>query len=47
LPCLAAAVVFGQVVEGFEVVKAMEECGSSSCKTSFEVFIQDCGQLAG
>jgi cyclophilin family peptidyl-prolyl cis-trans isomerase len=38
-------VVFGQVVEGFEVVKAMEACGSSSGKTSFEVFIQDCGQL--
>lgn len=34
-----------QVVEGFEVVKAIEACGSRSGETSFDVMISDCGQL--
>eukprot|EP00878_Enallax_costatus_P003061 GHUV01003260.1.p1 GENE.GHUV01003260.1~~GHUV01003260.1.p1 ORF type:complete len:296 (+),score=92.32 GHUV01003260.1:485-1372(+) len=38
-------VVFGQVVDGFEVVKAVELCGSRSGETSFDVMIADCGQL--
>ncbi|KAL6763665.1 cyclophilin-like domain-containing protein [Haematococcus lacustris] len=36
-------VVFGQVVDGYSVVKAMEACGSSSGATSCPVFIADCG----
>ncbi len=38
-------VVFGQVVEGMDVVKAVEKLGSSSGKTSKTVTIADCGQL--
>lgn len=38
-------VVFGQVIEGYEVVKAMEACGSRGGATSFEVSIADCGVL--
>ncbi|KAG2703195.1 hypothetical protein I3760_06G127000 [Carya illinoinensis] len=38
-------VVFGQVVEGMDVVRAIEKVGSSSGKTSKPVFIADCGQL--
>ncbi len=38
-------VVFGQVVDGYEVVKAMEATGSRSGATSFEVSIADCGPL--
>ncbi|KAG1675687.1 hypothetical protein FOA52_002396 [Chlamydomonas sp. UWO 241] len=38
-------VVFGQVIEGYEVVKAMEACGARSGATSFEVAISDCGML--
>jgi len=38
-------VVFGQVVEGLDVVKAIEKVGSSSGKTSKTVTIADCGQL--
>jgi peptidylprolyl isomerase len=38
-------VVFGQVVEGLDVVKAIEKVGSSSGKTSKTVAIADCGQL--
>eukprot|EP00195_Chlamydomonas_chlamydogama_P015502 CAMPEP_0202899890 /NCGR_PEP_ID=MMETSP1392-20130828/9179_1 /ASSEMBLY_ACC=CAM_ASM_000868 /TAXON_ID=225041 /ORGANISM="Chlamydomonas chlamydogama, Strain SAG 11-48b" /LENGTH=275 /DNA_ID=CAMNT_0049586185 /DNA_START=55 /DNA_END=882 /DNA_ORIENTATION=+ len=38
-------VVFGQVIEGYEVVKAMEACGSRSGQTSLEVTISDCGEL--
>ncbi len=38
-------VVFGKVVEGSEVVKTMESCGSQSGKTSAKVVIADCGQL--
>ncbi|XP_059395201.1 peptidyl-prolyl cis-trans isomerase-like [Carassius carassius] len=38
-------VVFGKVVEGLEVVDAMEAKGSSSGKCSAKVVIADCGQL--
>jgi peptidyl-prolyl isomerase F (cyclophilin D) len=38
-------VVFGQVVDGFNVVRAMEACGSRSGETSFDVMIADCGVL--
>mmetsp|Transcript_35345 Transcript_35345/g.100057 ORF Transcript_35345/g.100057 Transcript_35345/m.100057 type:complete len:148 (-) Transcript_35345:151-594(-) len=39
--------VFGQVIEGYNVVKAIEACGSRSGDTSFDVVIADCGQLEG
>ena len=38
-------VVFGQVVEGLDIVKAIEGVGSSSGRTSKPVVIADCGQL--
>ena len=38
--------VFGQVVDGFSVVKAMEACGSRSGETSQDVMIADCGIVA-
>ncbi|KAM6901604.1 peptidyl-prolyl cis-trans isomerase-like [Lycodopsis pacificus] len=38
-------VVFGNVVEGLNIVKKMEAAGSSSGKTSQKVVIADCGQL--
>merc|ERR1739845_5444 len=38
-------VVFGSVVEGMDVVKAIEKVGSSSGKTAKKVVIGDCGQL--
>lgn len=38
-------VVFGQVVEGLDVVKKMEAIGSQSGKTSKPVAIENCGQL--
>jgi len=38
-------VVFGEVVEGSDIVKAMEAVGSSSGSTSQRVEIADCGQL--
>lgn len=38
-------VVFGQVIEGYEVVKAMEACGSRSGATSLPISIADCGVL--
>jgi len=38
-------VVFGEVIEGMEVAKMMELCGSSSGQTSHKVAIVDCGQL--
>jgi len=41
-----AHVVFGQVVEGLEVVKAMERLGSRSGRTSAKVWISDCGEIA-
>ena len=38
-------VVFGSVVEGMDVVKAIEKVGSESGKTSAKVVIEDCGEL--
>ncbi|GAA0168828.1 hypothetical protein Leryth_005284 [Lithospermum erythrorhizon] len=38
-------VVFGQVVEGMDVIRAVEKVGSSSGRTSKPVVIADCGQL--
>merc|ERR1712216_473808 len=38
--------VFGSVVEGMDVVKAVERVGSQSGKTSSPVVIADCGQLS-
>jgi len=38
-------VVFGKVVEGMDVVKAIEGVGSDGGKTSQKVVIADCGQL--
>ena len=37
--------VFGQVVEGMDVLKRMEAVGSQSGATTKEVMIADCGQL--
>ncbi|MEM9282836.1 MAG: peptidylprolyl isomerase [Verrucomicrobiota bacterium] len=37
--------VFGQVVEGLDVVKEIEGFGSRNGKTSKEIVIADCGQL--
>jgi hypothetical protein len=34
-----------QVVEGFEVVKAIEGCGSRSGETAYDVMVAGCGQL--
>ena len=39
-------VVFGHVVEGIDVVKAVEKVGSGSGKTAKVVKIEDCGQLS-
>jgi cyclophilin family peptidyl-prolyl cis-trans isomerase len=39
-------VVFGQVIEGLDVVKKVESYGSSNGKTSATITIADCGQLA-
>jgi cyclophilin family peptidyl-prolyl cis-trans isomerase len=38
-------VVFGSVVEGMDVVKAIEKAGSGSGKTSARVVIADCGEV--
>eukprot|EP00929_Paragymnodinium_shiwhaense_P120922 TRINITY_DN929_c0_g4_i1.p2 TRINITY_DN929_c0_g4~~TRINITY_DN929_c0_g4_i1.p2 ORF type:complete len:278 (+),score=68.80 TRINITY_DN929_c0_g4_i1:68-901(+) len=38
-------VVFGQVVEGYDVVQRMENVGSGSGQTFAEVVISDCGEL--
>jgi len=40
-------VVFGRVVDGMEVVRLMENCGSESGSTSAPVVIDDCGELKG
>jgi len=36
-------IVFGQVVEGYETIKAMESIGSQSGSVDFAVKIVDCG----
>jgi cyclophilin family peptidyl-prolyl cis-trans isomerase len=38
-------VVFGSVVEGMDVVRAIEGVGSSSGTTKAKVVIDNCGQL--
>ncbi|XP_053318821.1 peptidyl-prolyl cis-trans isomerase-like [Spea bombifrons] len=38
-------VVFGSVVEGIEIVKAMEKYGSQSGKTSKKITVENSGQL--
>ncbi|OAY44282.1 peptidyl-prolyl cis-trans isomerase CYP19-3 [Manihot esculenta] len=38
-------VVFGKVVDGYSVVKEMEEVGSESGRTRKTVVIEDCGQI--
>jgi len=38
-------VVFGKVVDGYEVVKKIESFGSQSGKTSKPIVVADCGQL--
>merc|ERR550539_1711882 len=38
-------VVFGSVVDGMNVVKAIESVGSQGGQTSKKVLIEDCGQL--
>lgn len=38
-------VVFGEVVEGMDVVKKMEKLGSRNGKTSKKVVISECGEL--
>merc|ERR1719298_235595 len=38
-------VVFGKVVEGMDVVKAIEAVGSGDGKTSKKVVVADCGEL--
>jgi len=40
-------VVFGKVIEGADVVRAMERQGSSGGKTKMKVAIADCGELGG
>ena len=38
-------VVFGNVVEGMDVVRAIEKAGSASGKTSAKIVITDCGEV--
>jgi peptidyl-prolyl isomerase F (cyclophilin D) len=38
-------VVFGKVVEGMDVIKAIEKYGSESGRTSKKIVISDCGQI--
>jgi cyclophilin family peptidyl-prolyl cis-trans isomerase len=38
-------VVFGKVVEGMDVVKAIEALGSESGRTSAKIVIADCGEV--
>ena len=37
--------VFGEVIEGMDVVKALEKIGSGSGSTSKKAIIADCGKL--
>ncbi|CAI9091456.1 OLC1v1026495C1 [Oldenlandia corymbosa var. corymbosa] len=38
-------VVFGEVIDGYKVVEAMEKVGSDSGRTSSPVVIEDCGEI--
>nr|AGR53516.1 putative cyclophilin type peptidyl-prolyl cis-trans isomerase [Dolomedes mizhoanus] len=38
-------VVFGQVIEGMDVVKKVESYGSRSGQTSKKIVVTNCGQL--
>jgi cyclophilin family peptidyl-prolyl cis-trans isomerase len=38
-------VVFGSVIDGMEVVRAIEKVGSQSGETRKKVVIADCGQI--
>ncbi|KAF7643516.1 hypothetical protein LDENG_00237950 [Lucifuga dentata] len=38
-------VVFGRIVEGMNVIRDVEKCGSQSGKTSAKISIADCGQF--
>jgi peptidylprolyl isomerase len=38
-------VVFGEVVDGYDIVKTIEKYGSSSGATSKKIVIEDCGEL--
>jgi len=38
-------VVFGEVTEGYEIVKKVESYGSQSGKTSKKITVENCGQL--
>eukprot|EP00927_Polykrikos_kofoidii_P084814 TRINITY_DN9042_c0_g1_i1.p1 TRINITY_DN9042_c0_g1~~TRINITY_DN9042_c0_g1_i1.p1 ORF type:complete len:313 (-),score=63.61 TRINITY_DN9042_c0_g1_i1:140-1078(-) len=40
-------VVFGQVIDGMDVLKEVEACGSSSGKTWRKVVIRNCGEIGG
>jgi len=37
--------VFGEVVEGYDIIKKVENCGSRDGTPSKKVVIHDCGQL--
>jgi cyclophilin family peptidyl-prolyl cis-trans isomerase len=39
-------VVFGSVTQGMDVVKQIESLGSSSGRTSQQITVVECGQLA-
>jgi len=39
--------VFGKVVEGMDLVRKIEKCGSDSGKTKQRVEIADCGEIGG
>lgn len=41
----AKHVVFGQVLEGMDVVEVIEKVGSSSGTTSKSVIVVDCGEI--
>jgi hypothetical protein len=43
--CNRKHTVFGQVIEGFEVVKAIESVGARSGATSVDVIIEKCGEV--
>ena len=45
-PLRPLAVVFGEVIDGMDVVEAIETFGSQAGKTAKPVIIADCGQIA-